>query len=542
MTTPTLRPESGFATLVALLMVCMLTLVGLAALETSDDEVTLASNNWQEMRAFYAAEAGLELATAEMQVIYDSTGAPPTVLPNYVDSLNDCILSCNTTDDGPAVQRNLTSGNLAGLHALVKSFTVRAVGVSLIDNAKVLVSQQFETALVPIFQFAVFYDNDLEIAPGPSMTLAGRVHTNGDLWLQSNNSLKINSYVSAAGDIRHGRKGGGGTGNGDVLVKDVGGNYVSMKEGGGWLESTDAHWYDSSVTRWGDRVQDAAHGQTRLNVPLNGADEDPHKLIERGNGNTDSYEHRATLKIKDGDAYQWVGGIWTNITSELQTKGIMSTTPDKFWDGREGCYVDVTELDIGLLYQRGYDPDNGVIYFADQTTDYPALRITNANKLGDPLTIASENPIYMLGDFNSQNKKPASIMADAVTFLSPNWDDTKGKLSKNNRIATQTTVNACILTGNTETTASNYNGGFENLPRFLETWSNKKFTWTGSMVNLWLSTQADGAWNGTYYSPPIRDWSYDTDLDDPNNMPPEAPAVRVFQLTGWKQEYIHPES
>ena len=229
MFTPTPRSESGFATLMALLMVCMLTLVGLAALETADDEVTLAANNWQEMRAFYAAEAGLELAVAEMQVIYDSTGAPPTVLPSYVDSLNDCILSCNTEDDGPAIQRNLTSGNLTGLHALVKSFTVRAVGVSLIDNAKVLVSQQFETALVPIFQFAVFYENDLEIAPGPSMTLAGRVHTNGDLWLQSNNSLKIDSYVSSAGNIRHGRKGAGGTGSGDVLVKDMAGNYISMK-------------------------------------------------------------------------------------------------------------------------------------------------------------------------------------------------------------------------------------------------------------------------------------------------------------------------
>ena len=94
------------------------------------------------------------------------------------------------------------------------------------------------------------------------------------------------------------------------------------------------------------------------------------------------------------------------------------------------------------------------------------------------------------------------------------------------------------MTGNTETTSSDYNGGFENLPRFLEVWTGTNFTWSGSAVNLWYSQQADGNWSGTYYSPPIRDWSYDTDLDDPANHPPETPTVRIFQRTGWKQEYV----
>ena len=61
-----LHSESGFATLIALIMVGMLTLIGLAALSTSDDEVTIAGNELQETRAFYAAEAGLEQAAAEL--------------------------------------------------------------------------------------------------------------------------------------------------------------------------------------------------------------------------------------------------------------------------------------------------------------------------------------------------------------------------------------------------------------------------------------------------------------------------------------------
>jgi Tfp pilus assembly protein PilX len=52
-----LKSERGFATLIALLMVGMLTLLGIAALSTSDDEVNIAGNSYNEMRTFYAAEA-----------------------------------------------------------------------------------------------------------------------------------------------------------------------------------------------------------------------------------------------------------------------------------------------------------------------------------------------------------------------------------------------------------------------------------------------------------------------------------------------------
>ena len=533
-----LSNQGGFATLIALLMIGMLTLIGLAVLSSSDNEVTIAGNELQDMRSFYAAEAGLQKAAARLQYAYDSTNAPPTVMPAGSDTLNQCVVAYTTVDNGPAQQRNLEQGALAGLHALIKSFSITSTGVSLIDRARVQMSESFETALVPIFQFAVFYGNDLEIAPGPDMTLIGRVHSNGNLWLQANSSLRLDSYVTASGDILHGRKGPGSAGNGDVLIKNADGNYVSMKDGSGWLQATDSYWYDSSVARWQGRVQDAAHGQGELQVPLNGASDDPHKLIEPATGNPDSYENKATLKFINGTAYKKVGGVWTDMTASMIADGVIQFNNNQFYDGREGTNVDVMELDVKKMYENGYQPDNGVIYFSDGGSGYPALRLKDGAELKAPLTVASENPVYTLGDYNKTNKKPAAIMADAVTFLSGTWDDSKGALNKNNRIATPTVVNASFLTGNVETTSSDYSGGLENLPRFLEVWDGTKFTWRGSMVNLWNSRQADGTWNGNYYSPPIRDWAYDTDLDNPNKLPPETPVVRIFQSIGWKQEYV----
>ncbi|MEA3296280.1 MAG: hypothetical protein U9R56_00265 [candidate division Zixibacteria bacterium] len=534
-----LNSESGFATLIALIMVGMLTLLGIAALSTSDDEVNIAGNGLQEMRAFYAAEAGLEVPAALLQTEYDSTGVPPTIMPSGTMTLNNCAVSYTTADDGPATQRVLSTGTLAGLHALVKSFSIVDTAVNLSDPAKVVMSQSFETALVPIFQFAIFYGNDLEIAPGPAMNLGGRVHTNGNLWLQSGSGLRMDSYVTSAGEILHGRKGAGGVSTGDVEIMDGTGTYVSMKEGAGWLDADDSHWYDSSVARWQGRVQDSEHGQGEMNVPLTAsASGDPHKLIEPTTGNPDSYERKSSLKFIDRRAYRKADTLWVDVTDTMTALGIISFNDDQFTDQREGTTVDVMELDIEEMYDEGYDPPNGVIYYSDATSDFPAVRLREGEELEDPLTVASENPVYTLGDYNSDDKKPAAIMADAVTFLSSTWDDTKSNLNKSNRIAVNTTVNASYMTGNTETTDFNYNGGFENLPRFLEVWSGIDFDWSGSAVNLWNSVQANGDWSGSYYSPPNRNWIYDTDLDDPSKLPPESPVIRVFQRTGWKQEFV----
>ena len=542
-----LKSQNGYAALIALIMVVMLTLLGLAALEQSDDEMTITSNGLQEMKTFYAAEAGMEMAAAILEAEYDSTGVPPTTMPNGELNSNNCLVTFTTTDDGPATQRVLTNGTLAGLHALVKSFTINASGVNIEEHTRVDLAQTFESALVPIFQFAVFYGNDLEIAPGPAMTLLGRVHSNGNMYLQSGASLSMDSYVTASGDIIHGRSPayGGAAATGDLFIKDASGAYANMKLGSGtWLDANHANWYDSSIAKWQGRVQDAAHGQTELNLPLGSAAAgDEHKLIEPASGgNTDSYENKASLKFIDGRAYKLVGTVWTDVTAAMIADNVISfkTGADRFYDGREGTKVDVMDLDIEEMYDDGWAPSNGVIYFSDRDASkpFPALRLVEGEELDAGLTIASENPVYIWGDYNEDDKKPAAIVADACSFLSNNWDDANQLVAALNT-ASQTTVNVSYMTGNVPSAGGNYSGGFENLPRFLESWSGIEFIWSGSAVNLWESTQATGLWSyGSYYRAPIRTWTYDTNLDDPNNLPPETPCVRVFQRTGWKQEYV----
>jgi len=532
-----LSNERGLAAIITLMVMIMMTLAGLAAMKMSSDEVDIAGNEMNEMAAFYAAEAGLEKATAAIQAGYDSTGYPPTLMPAGNETVNDCQTVYAAVDDGPAQREVLALGTLAGLYAMNKTYSIKSTGESAIDGSRIELAQNFQVSMIPLYQFAVFYENDLEIAPGPDMTLIGRVHSNSNLWLQAGSNLYMQSFVTAAGDLRHGRKGPGGVAGGDVYIKDAQGNYRNMKNGdGSFLASTTADWFDSAMTRWNGRVQDKSFGQQALNLPLSNPG-DPHKMIERGTGNPDSYEHKATLKIMNGQAYAPIGGIWTDITSSLPSGTI---TASAFYDGRENRHVNSVDVDMSLLQTSPYFPSNGVVYASDQRAGtFNALRLTNGADIGRPISIFSENPMYVRGDFNSVDKQPAALAADAVTFLSNSWDDSRSTLGINDRIASPTTCNACIMTGNVETTSSDYNGGLENLPRFLEKWTGKAFTYKGSLVNLWYSKQATSPWSyGSYYTAPIRDWSYDTDLDDPNKLPPETPMIRVFQRVGWKQEYV----
>jgi hypothetical protein len=368
------------------------------------------------------------------------------------------------------------------------------------------------------------------------MTLGGRVHSNGDMYLGSEDVLYVNSYCTAAGDFYGGRKPGSGrSGNDDdVYIMDNYGNYQNMKNPDGtYLDSNDPDWVASSLSRWGGLVEDQSHGMTDLNLPVV-TEGEPIDMIKRaGADNPDSYENKAGLKIVDGEAwYKTLAGTWQNVTSNLTSGGTLSSKT--FYDARELKTVTTYDIDISKLNTSGYFPSNGIVYAsrAQVSGTVQAIRLVNGSTLANALTVATSNPLYIKGDYNTVNKKPSAVFTDALSILSNNWNDANSTKSLSSRTASNTTVNVSFLTGNTNSEDGHYSGGLENLPRFLENWDSKTFTYRGSMVDLWFSEQATGLW-GSYYSPPNRDWAFDTDLLNPANLPPGTPVVNIVQNTSW---------
>jgi hypothetical protein len=241
-------------------------------------------------------------------------------------------------------------------------------------------------------------------------------------------------------------------------------------------------------------------------------------------------------------------------------------------DARQGATVTLTQVNVGSLYTAmttgtlstfsSANPQgtfNHVIYIADQSasaTNQRAIQLYNGSQLpSGGLTFASSNPVYIQGDYNTgtnppsdsgntaqptatnYTRQPSSVAADAVDILSNAWTNSESTNSEGSRNASNTTVNTAIMAGNvpTGTDGNNYSGGAENFPRFLENWSGKTFTYYGSMVELYASQQATGAWGASnVYSAPNRAWHFDTNFQ---LTPPPGSIMIVSYLKGqWYQD------
>lgn len=100
----------------------------------------------------------------------------------------------------------------AGLNVQEYKYTVYATAAKqnpdttqTVNNtdAKTVLQMDFKSRVIPLFQFAAFYDGDLELHSGTAMDIGGRVHTNSNLYIQpiSSNPTTFTSSLTAAGGV-----------------------------------------------------------------------------------------------------------------------------------------------------------------------------------------------------------------------------------------------------------------------------------------------------------------------------------------------------
>ena len=538
-----LGKKNGIVMVVAIIIVLLLTVLGLGALLTGSIDLLTSRSQREGKEAFYAAEGGIVYGTKELDSLLATTLSPSSVQLAAITSPSIPGFSFDAFSvaaTGSSTNVTITSGPYAGLNSISSPYTitVQATGVDTASGT-VRLSQSLQNQLIPLFQFGVFYNDDLEIFPGPDLTFNGRIHTNSDLYVGG--SATYDSRISSAGDISRCRKDNTSSCS-SAQIRTPGGSLLGLT-----YDHTDSDWATRAYNDWGGLVQDSAHGVQGLDLPLGTTDFTD--LINRGDTidpvtSTESQAlkdsrmyWKADIRIIDGVAYD------KNGTTVTLPAGAISTA--SFYDYREGKTVITREIDCNNLGAIDTDGNGNILYVSD-TQDNPSIlkatRLTNCSILpAGGLTVASDNPIYVNGNYNSSSKKGAAIIGDAVTFLSNSWTDSYSpSTSTNNRVASNTTVNAAVVIGNDTTSVGNYNGGLENLPRFLEKWSGITFTYTGSLINLWRGRQATGPWvccaSAGIYAPPNRNWSYDTDFDDPANLPPGTPRVRTMARTQWTRK------
>lgn len=543
---------------------------GLAEYAAHTQRLVQSQQNY--LKNFYLAEAATEKATSAIRLYIQTNGFAPdsaalstvTAMPSITNTgvTYSTAAAATLSGGGTWTSKTLTYGDYIGLNASTQTINVAVTATDSVNGVAhtSTVNQTLEVQLIPLFQFGVFYQNDLEINPGATMTFAGPVHTNGDLYVgvdSSSASLSFQSSITAYGEIMHARKGPGSLGTGAVNIENDSSVYQNMNVGGatGWLDSSNASWSSMAPTRWDNNVQDASMGTRQLNLPISSAVQS-HDLIERRVGGESTslqqqkMDYKANIRIIDGVVqdqngtaielrYCSGGGAYSGSCPGGQTI-VNPISTATFYNFREGKTVSSTDIDVAKLnasptFATLVAANNGIIIYAsDQrnlgsTTLQDSVRLVNGSTLPTKgLTVATENPLYIKGDYNTVSKKPSGIAADSFNVLSNSWNDANStNTGLSGKTASATTVQTAVITGNTETTGSNYNGGFENIHRMHENWSGKSLTFKGSVVVLYNSQTATGNWayGGNYYTAPSRVWSFDTDLTGAGYSIPGFPSV-----------------
>jgi hypothetical protein len=187
-----------------------------------------------------------------------------------------------------------------------------------------------------------------------------------------------------------------------------------------------------------------------------------------------------------------------------------------------------------------------------------ALKLVNGrqgNIITPGLSVASENPVYVQGDYNANagfgNPHAAcSIVADAVTLLSNNWSDRSSFTNPHNagaRNASETWFRMAVITGkgrafprpNVGGPPLNFgsDGGAHNFLRYLEDWDNITAHYRGSLASLYYNRQGVGVFKdgSNTYNPPNRDFRFDVDFLQPTLLPPRTPMFRDVNTLGFSR-------
>lgn len=622
--------ESGGTIVIALLTTLVLSaFVGLAVDYTSN----IGRNSERDRTFNNAVEVGdgcLELAFASWRKLSKAKENPPTAdfaaiptptagnfpsfpnatITNYkvqaVDPMvtlasdNPPVSALGTTAAPPK-----TTGPGTGTFSYFYLATADVTLPHIKGTLTAKVRRIFEKRYTSAWNWAILYNDDLELHPNSSLTLNGWVHSNKNIYLGTGSTdssitptsnLTLTDRITYAGNYNIGYSPLDPAHGGYYNVVDAitpadlppgkEQNYAPL----GWdpntfnitdtnndndgyhemIEKPATPWVTGTPSPTGDPFKDQRlYNQASIVVEISAT-----------NGIT-VYAGAATDGSRTGPYTSQPSGsgsvkraIWDAAIASIETN-------DSFQDAREGEVVRVVNFDVAKFIDK-YEDDqykgwNGIIHITDTSGSAASgsrrgVRILNgATVPSGGITVVSGNPVYIQGDFNTgrtgsgsgepgsnaatpdpddpeagtYKRQPASVMADAITLLSNSWNDSNSSLAITDpaKIASNTTVNAALVAGNVPSDGVNYSGGAQNFVRFLENWTGKSFTYYGSMLGLYASKQAIGAWGETdYYLPGNQKWYFDTQLSidssgNPVSVPGYVSTVAYLQQQRWYLQY-----
>jgi hypothetical protein len=242
-------------------------------------------------------------------------------------------------------------------------------------------------------------------------------------------------------------------------------------------------------------------------------------------------------------------GTYGAAAQPASTGYVLSTAARPTWT----LPVRVARVNRAILFRRALMLSNGA--------GIGANAIVNDRLRG--LTIVSENPVYLKGDWNADTpagtgfagvNAASAVIADAVTLLSNEWTDAISFAfpydASNRNAITPTWYRVAIIAGKgmsfTLPTVGGglgggdfgTDGGAHNFLRFLEEFGGQPLNYLGSLASLYYNRQAVGTYKccTAVYGPPTRFFNFDVNFLNPALLPPNTPMFRDMNAVGFSQE------
>ena len=491
------RRQAGYILLVLLIMLAVMLIVFASVLTWSSSHAILTRRNNLFNVTENAAESCTEniLGTMMRDFTSSSLGSSNTyntLIPAtngwpysfaFSDTNGNSALSATVIINNSSVT-NL-SGTYAGLFGQVQQCQIASTAspVGQGDVLSATVGQTVQFAQIPLFQFGIFYNLDLEINPTTVMGIGGAVWCNGNIYNAPSGTLVYFQPVSVTGQVFNTRKHpqdstADGTGqviysqafmtntgpviNRDTLIMPVGAGGNSSSNVNAILQLPPSGYAAPGSQAYTTVGQLYLYNEADLVISNSSSGTPATKgtnitvYYQNNNATTALYPVPADLPVS---TYTNTGVVYTNYAYSFVTNAT-------FYDYRESKTVDAIQVDVHALNTwltnsstRGgltYDNENNTgsttknhhiwsiyaINSAANGTTMPGVRLVNGAQLPyNGLTVATPDPLYVMGDYNIETNynaavtnqsravpdatytRPAALMCDAITVLSTNYHD-----------------------------------------------------------------------------------------------------------------------
>ena len=589
------RNENGSTLIVFLVILVVLVTIASFALQSASLNTQSAGAFKYGRTSLYSAEAALDLAVRDIIDSYEAL----VPYPESVDIVGGNGFVSGPTLNGMDISYRITRPIETFLYQTVVAnsiithfahpYVIEGHAQSTNDSLGTEdLKEEIRILETPLVQYFVFYggggdDAALEIHNGPNMNTWGRIHSNGNIYAGPWNSFVLSNHdtvtnalspwsITASGQILPQRRLIDtcciNPTNFQVRIQNPNdpsdtGNLLEIPggAGGGVLTDADEAPYNGYVLVQEPTLDAPSQTQFIRGALYEQMSQNPSDPKVDGMTITVDSSNNLTVTVSEPSTTD----VTAQITAGTMPSGAPSITPpvalssgDFFCDTREGGkWVDFIDIDLYLIWQW-YDDylanagltrgENGMLLYVSKSPDasftnsgarLQAVRLvkrgTSPPQVGNKTTVATDNPIYIFGDFNTINTQGVALVGDAMNILSEGFTSRTNCTSNAPAAFADTNVYAAFFSGNVTASGAGPSGGLHNYPRFHESWSGRTLYIRGAFIKLWNSVQAPSPLPccQPIYSPPVRQWGWDTRFNDPDFWPPYIPSVYSVERVGF---------